>query len=80
MSQTPSHIEIATYSIRVFADDGTIDMEELNFLMGLALRDHVIDDNESRIISSVFKQVGQNDVSASVWDRIQEIKKKYNIS
>mgnify|MGYP006201630687 CR=1 FL=1 len=42
MIKPHSHIEIAYSSIRVF-NDGLMDAGELNFLLGLALRDLGID-------------------------------------
>lgn len=74
-----SHIEIALASIQCFADDGTLDMGELNFLLGLALRDNKVDDDEKRVLGNIFKQVKQSEVRPSVWERIQETKKKYGI-
>ncbi|MCP4150693.1 MAG: hypothetical protein GY757_23300 [bacterium] len=73
------YLKIAYNSISVFSDDGTMDMGELNFLMGLALADNVVDDDEKRVLGNVFKQVEERDVSSRVWDRIQQIKKKYSI-
>ncbi len=74
-----SHQEIALSSIRCFRNDGTLDLAELNFLMGLALRDKVVDDDEKRVLNNIFKQVTRSDVSEEVWERIQSIKEKYEI-
>ena len=70
---------MAYSSIRVFADDGTLDMGELNFLLGIALKDGQIDADEKRVLRNIFAQVNENDVSARVWARMQEIKKKYDL-
>ena len=74
-----SHTEIAVASIRCFSDDGTLDIGELNFLLGLALRDGVVDDEEKRVLNNIFSKVGQTDVTPIVWDRIKEIKQQHNI-
>ncbi len=79
MASPDSHIEIAYSSIGCFADDGTLDLAELNFLMGLALRDDKVDDDEKRVLGNIFKQVGPSDVTSVVWQRIQAIKEKYGI-
>lgn len=75
-----SHQEIALASIRCFTDDGTLDVGEVNFLLGLALRDEIIDDGEKRVLADVFSQISEDDVEAHVWMRIIEIKKKYDIA
>jgi hypothetical protein len=74
-----SHLEIAIASINCFTDDGTLDLGELNFLLGLAMRDGVVDENEKRVLGSIFSKVTSSDVSGVVWDRIQAIKKEYGI-
>ena len=74
-----SHTEIAVASIRCFSDDGTLDIGELNFLLGLALRDGVVDDEEKRVLNNIFSKVGQTDVTPIVWDRIKEINQQHNL-
>ena len=73
------HIELAYASFAVFADDGTIDMGELNFLMGLALRDGRVDDTEKQILAGVFNRVLEQDVTAEVWRRVQAVRKQHGI-
>ncbi len=79
MTQAASYIELAYSSIRVFADDGTLDMGELNFLLGIALKDGQIDADEKRVLRNIFGQVSEDEVSARVWTRMQEIRKKYDL-
>ena len=74
-----SHQEIALSSIECFRNDGTLDLEELSFLMGLALRDDHVDDDERRVLGNIFKQISQSEVSHTVWQRILDIKEKYEI-
>lgn len=79
MSEMSSHHEIAIASIRCFTDDGTLDAGELNFLLGLALRDNVIDDDEKRVLSDIFNKVSKSEVTQQVWERIQKAKKLFEI-
>ncbi|MEM1205947.1 MAG: hypothetical protein AAGN66_22135 [Acidobacteriota bacterium] len=72
-----SHIEIAYSSIRVFADDGTLDMKELEFLLGLALRDDSIDDDEKRVLASIFDKATAAGVTEDVASRIQQVRERY---
>lgn len=74
-----SYLEIAYSSIRVFADDGTMDMNELNFLLGIALRDKVIDDDEKRVLGSIFRKAEEVQVSSAVRARISELRRRYSI-
>lgn len=75
-----SHTEIAVASIKCFTDDGTLDLKELEYLMGLAQRDGVIDDEEKRVLSNIFGKISQVDVSTEVWTQIGQIKQQYDIN
>ena len=72
-----SHLEIAYSSIRVFADDGKVDLGELNFLLGLALRDGEIDEEEKRVLRNIFKQARETNLSPRVEERIREVENRY---
>ncbi len=50
-------IELAYSTIKVFTDDGKMDLGELNFLLGIALKDGQIDDDEKRILKSLVLAV-----------------------
>jgi hypothetical protein len=79
MPQAKSHIEIAFQSIPVFADDGQLDVGEINFLLGLALRDDVIDEDERRVLGQVFAQAEKGHVPETVQVRIDEVRQKHAI-
>ncbi len=79
-SKTSSYLELAYSSIKVFADDGTVDMSELNFLLGVALRDGEIDEDENRVLGNIFKQAEKSPLSTAVRIRIGELRRKYSIA
>ncbi len=72
-------LELAYASFAIFADDGSIDMEELNFLLGIALRDGKISEHERDILANVFNRIDEADVSAKVWTRVQEVRRLHSI-
>ncbi len=73
-----SHIDIAVESISCFTDDGTLDASEVRRLVGLALRDGVIDDEEKRVLKNIFGKVTQGEVTADTWAIMQETRTKHN--
>jgi len=74
-----SYLELAYSSIKIFADDGKVDMGELNFLLGLALKDGEIDEDEKRVLGNIFKHAEEGDLSIAVRMRIREVRRKYSI-
>jgi hypothetical protein len=74
-----SYIEIALSSIKIFGNDGTIDLAELNFMLGLALRDQMIDEDEKAVLSSIFAKAAKGKLSAKVSERIAQVKAQHGI-
>lgn len=74
-----SSIELAYASLALYADDGQLDMEELNTLLDIALRDGVITDGEKDVLRGVFNRITEPDVTAEVWKRIQDLRQQYSI-
>ena len=79
MAKPHSYIEIAYSSIRVFSDDGQLDLGELNFLLGLALRDSVVDDEEKRVLAKIFAQAELGKLAPQVKDRIALARRQHGI-
>lgn len=79
MSELRSHLKIALESIKCFTDDGTLDVGEINYLMGLAMADGVIDANEKRVLGDIFSRVNRDNLSEASWQRLVEVRKKHGI-
>ncbi|MBL0030020.1 MAG: hypothetical protein IPO95_13500 [Rhodanobacteraceae bacterium] len=78
--QPKSYTEIAWSAIKVFADDGTIDEGELNFLLGLALRDKIVDEDEKRVLRSIFERAESSDsLLPKVRERITSVRQQHGI-
>ena len=72
--------EIMSYTfIEVFADDGTIDADELEFIKRLALKDGVVDDEERVVLANIFSRVGPDIVAPEVWEEIHQFCADYDI-
>ncbi len=74
-----SYLELAYSSIKIFADDGTVDMGELSFLLGLALKDGEIDEDEKRVLRRIFQHAEKTKLSLAVRARIREARRKHSI-
>jgi hypothetical protein len=82
MTQEPSNqdgIELAYASLAVFADDGTIDQDELDGLIKIAMRDGTFSDSEKAVLRGIFNRILEEDVDAGVWQQIQELREAHSI-
>jgi hypothetical protein len=72
--------DIARYSfLRVFANDGTIDLNEFRFMERQALRDGQIDEKERGVLANIFGRVSAETCTAEVWAEIVAFKAKHQI-
>lgn len=78
-AQNQDGIELAYASLAVFADDGTIDMNELSSLLRLAMRDGEFSESEKAVLRNVFNRVLEEDVDGNVWERIQGIRRMHGV-
>ena len=78
MNQEPrDYLEIAYRSIQCFSNDGVLLVPELDELVGVALRDGVVDDNEKRVLGSIIARLTPADLTPEMQSRIAELRVKY---
>lgn len=71
---------IMQYSfLRVFANDGTLDADELAMFERLALADGVVDERERQVLSNVLSRVSRERVSDEVWESLVAFKARHGI-
>jgi hypothetical protein len=71
---------IMQYSfLHVFANDRTIDADELAMLEKLALADAQVDDDERAVLARIFARVTQDSVTADVWIEVCRFKARHQI-
>lgn len=79
MAKPHSFIEIAFESVKVFTNDGQLDLQELNFLLGLALRDKEVDEDERRVLARIFERAEKGKLAPAVKARIAEARARHAI-
>lgn len=74
-----SHIEITIESMKVFMNDGQLDIAELNFLLGLAMRDNGIDEDERRVLKNIIARAEKSPMDTSTRAHIEQVKLEYDL-
>ena len=71
---------IMQYSfLRVFANDGLIDREELEMLERLALEDGQVDERERQVLARIFARIDVSAADPAVVEEIQRFKLQHRI-
>ena len=63
----------------VFANDDTISAGELRMLEKIALEDNVIDEDEKRILRTIFSRVTKEQLADAVWNEISKFREDNGI-
>ena len=80
MTKTSRAKELSGYSfIVVFANDETIDAQELQMLEKLALEDMELDEQEKQVLRNIFSRVNRESCEENVWREIMEFRNKYGV-
>lgn len=77
MSESRDYLEMTFHSINCFANDGTLDVEELNQIVNIALKDGVVDDNEKRVLSNIIGRLNETELDGELLAKVDEVKKAY---
>ncbi len=76
MSEPRDYLELSFRSIQCFANDGRLDVHELETLLGIAERDGTIDDNEIRVLKKIIAHVRPEEIDQALRDKLAEVAKK----
>ena len=79
MTKHDDQMRLAYAAFAVFADDGKIDMNELNALLGMALSDGKIDKDEKRVLRNVFEHCDAHDLDPAVERKIALVREIHDI-
>lgn len=80
MSSESGAKQLMGYSfLVVFANDGTINEEELKMLERIALEDSVIDEDEKRVLRTIFARAENTRLAHEVSEDIKRFRQKYDI-
>ena len=80
MSNQSRAKELIGYSfLVVFANDDTIDEDELLLMEKLALEDHVVDEDEKKALRAIFDRVDTRKLAAQVSEEINRFREENKI-
>ncbi|MFT6903838.1 MAG: hypothetical protein ACJAS1_000483 [Oleiphilaceae bacterium] len=74
MSESRDYLEMTFHSINCFANDGTLDLNELKQILKIALKDGVVDDNEKRVLANIINRLNDTELDGELLSKVQEIK------
>lgn len=77
MNKSNDFLEMTFRSINCFANDGKLDVDELNEIVGIALKDGVVDANEKRVLGRIISKLNAEELVGELADKVSQIRKEY---
>ena len=73
--------ELVRYGfLHSFAEDGSLDQKELEFLESIALRDGQVDEQERAVLATIFSRVSPDSVPPDIWVEVERFKERFGIA
>lgn len=73
MAESRDYLEMSFRSIECFANDGTLDADELMKIVNIALKDGVVDDNEKRVLHNIIDRLNSQELDGELAEKIEGI-------
>ena len=80
MTKKRDHIDLAHYSVEVFANDRILTENELDNMIDIILRDGVIDQDEERVFKFLISALKSYDITPPMREKIESLEKKYEVA
>ena len=77
--ESRDYLEMTFRSINCFSDDGKLDVNELDSLVEIAMRDGEIDDNEKRVLRNIIDRLTDAELTDDMQVRVQSLQEQYGI-
>lgn len=74
MSENRDYLEMAFRSVQCFGNDGKLNVDELQKLTDIALRDGVVDDNEKRVLRKIIGLLNPDELSPAMLGKIESLR------
>ena len=78
MTESNDYLEMSFRSINCFANDGKLDVSELNEIVSVALRDGVVDENEKRVLGKIISRLNAKELQGELEQRVNQLRKEYS--
>lgn len=77
MRENRDYLEMTFHSINCFADDGSLDVNELNQILAIALKDGIVDDNEKRVLTNIIGRLNESELEGELLSKVEEVKAEF---
>lgn len=74
MTSNRDYLELTYKSINCFANDGKLDLAELQKLVDIALRDGVVDEDEKRVLNNIISRINTSELQGELLDKVNGLK------
>ncbi len=66
-------------SFECFSNDGILDVDELDQILEIAMRDDTVDEDEKKVLKNIIYNLTSADLSPDLWERVDALIRQYGL-
>ena len=71
--------EMIFRTIQCFSDDGTLDVNELDQIVKIAMNDGIVDEEEKKVLKNIICNLTSKDLTLELWTRVEQLIEHYEL-
>jgi hypothetical protein len=79
MGRTGDSDKMLFRSFECFSNDGILDVDELDQILEIAMRDDTVDEDEKKVLKNIIYNLTSADLSPDLWERVEALIQQYGL-
>jgi hypothetical protein len=79
MGRTGDSDKMLFRSFECFSNDGILDVDELDQILEIAMRDDTVDEDEKKVLKNIIYNLTSADLSPDLWERVEALIRQYGL-
>ena len=79
MGRTGDSDKMLFRSFECFSNDGILDVDELDQIVEIAMRDNTVDEDEKKVLKNIIYNLTSADLSPDLWERVEALIQQYGL-
>jgi hypothetical protein len=79
MGRTGDSDKMLFRSFECFSNDGILDVDELDQILEIAMRDDTVDEDEKKVLKNIIYNLTSADLTPDLWERVEALIQQFGL-